>query len=368
MIDVFAGSLIDSFKLLYKTLYKAFSNKDLYDWDLIYKEVGLCNKSKLYPILVDSNQKDEVKTYLFSIPYGLSINDFRKHKDKISQFLKVSDNSLKIDLRNNLAIISVYNTSLIRYDYEDYNFNNKEFKIPIGIDLDTFKTVYWKPTDPSQAHLLIGGSTGGGKSVTLNVILSHIIKNRKDVQLYLQDTKLVDLYCFKDAKQVKYYGEGKKGIEETIQKLNKEMNNRYIQIRKAGCKDINSYRRIRRLPYIFLVIEELASFNPKDNKDFYNSLADLLAKGRASGIYVIITTQAPYSQILPGMLKNNINTIIGLKTKTKEASKVVCGIEEALVNLRGKGHGKIFLPDGMMEIQCFNISECTIGDIVNDSK
>lgn len=99
----------------------------------------------------------------------------------------------------------------------------------------------------------------------------------------------------------------------------------------------------------------MASFNPKEDKEFYKELAEILAKGRAAAITVILTTQAPYADILPGVLKNNINTIIGLKTRTQEASKVICGDYEALVNLRGKGHGKLFNATGEQEIQVFNL-------------
>lgn len=366
MIDILINTIFNASKDAYHTLYKAITKNKIYEWDYIFKELKLCNTKNLYPKLQDKNITQEVEVYLFSIPSGLSIKDFTKYKDKLSQFLKIDINSLKIELENHLAAIKLYNSKSIKFKYEDYNFYNN-FKIPLGIDLDTFKKVYWNPTDPSECHLLIGGSTGGGKSVVLNVILTHLIKFRKDIHLYLQDTKMVDLYCFKDAKQVKYYGEGKEGIDETLSKLIAEMNKRYKEIRGAGFKNIKDYRSIKRLPYVFLVIEELASFNPKNDKDFYLNLAELLAKGRAAGIYLIITTQAPYSDILPGTLKNNINVTLGLRAKTKEASKVICGIEE-LVDLRGKGHGKIFLPTNTYEIQCFNIEDSTIEDIVNQNK
>jgi S-DNA-T family DNA segregation ATPase FtsK/SpoIIIE len=344
-----------------KDVCKMFRKDGVYDWDYIFKELKLCNNSYLYPILYKSNITDILNMYLFTIPPGLSIKNFTKYENEFKQFLKVDN--IKIELVNNLLSIKTYNLENIKYNYEDYEFNN-EFKVPLGVDLDSFKPVFWKPSDPSQAHLLIGGSTGGGKSVALNVILTHLIKTRKDIQLYLQDTKMVDLYCFKEAKQVNYYGDGTNGIEEVLLKLSSEMERRYKLIRNARFKDINGYRTINRIPYIFLVIEELATFNPKLDKEFYNKLAELLAKGRGCGIYVIITTQAPYAEVLPGMLKNNINVTLGLKAKTMEASKVICGSDE-LVNLKGKGHGILYCPEKNYEIQCFNISESYIESVIN---
>ena len=70
-----------------------------------------------------------------------------------------------------------------------------------------------------------------------------------------------------------------------------------------------------------------------------------------------MTTQTPYAEILPGLLKSNINTKIGLKVNTKEASKVVCGDYDSLTKLRGEGHGKIFTGNCVREIQCFNIKK-----------
>ena len=125
------------------------------------------------------------------------------------------------------------------------------------------------------------------------------------------------------------------------------MNKRYLEIRKNN----------KKFKSIFLIIEELATFDPKENKIIYKLLGELLSKGRAASIYVILTTQTPYAEVLPGLLKSNINTKIGLKVNTKEASKVVCGDYDALTELRGKGHGKIFTATDTKEIQCFYIPD-----------
>ena len=179
--------------------------------------------------------------------------------------------------------------------------------------------------------------------------------NRKDVELWLQDTKLVDLMEYEKAPQTKVYNEGTNYSLDTIKALTSEMTSRYAYLKSKGYKNFNECPKKNKPKHIFLVIEELASFNPKEDKEFYKGLAEILAKGRAAAITVILTTQAPYADILPGVLKNNINTIIGLKTRTQEASKVICGDYEALVNLRGKGHGKLFNATGEQEIQVFNL-------------
>jgi len=333
MINLLIDSIFNAAKAIENMVFKR-----KYNWDKLFYEINLCNRSKEYPWL--HHQCDN--EFYFTIPIGLSINDFIKYKIEIATFLKINQNDLKIEYNNTLILIRI-NKQNETYNYEDYKFDNKK-GVPIGIDLDRHNIIYWDYSSPNQCHLLIAGSTGSGKSVCLDVIVNNLIR-RKNIDLYIQDTKLIDLYRYKN--RCKYYGEGKENIEEVLEDLVKEMNRRYKILRRVD----------KQFKPIFIIIEELASFNPKLDKEFYRLLGELLSKGRAASIYVILTTQTPYAEILPGVLKSNINTKIGLKTNTKEASKVVCGDYEALMNLKGKGHGKIFTANSVKEIQCFKIEE-----------
>lgn len=342
MINLFIDSIFNAAKAIENMVL----NKK-YNWDKLFYEINLCNRSKEYPWL--HHQCDDNEFY-FTIPIGLSINDFIKYKIEIATFLKINQNDLKIEYNNTLILIRI-NKQNETYNYEDYKFNEKR-GVPIGIDLDRHNIVYWDYNSSNECHLLIAGATGSGKSVCLDVVVNNLL-NRKNVELYLQDTKMVDLYKYKNRKNVKYYSEGKENIEEVLEDLVKEMNRRYKILRRVD----------KQFKPIFIIIEELASFNPKEDKVFYKLLSEILAKGRAASIYAILTTQTPYAEILPGVLKSNINTKIGLKVNTKEASKVVCGDYDALMNLKGKGHGKIFTGSSVKEIQCFKIKEAPTKEV-----
>ena len=323
------------------------------DFEPIFNETKLQNASRNTPLLVNEHTTDKTQTYIFSIPTGLTISDFMSRKQALAQFLKEDPRNIKIELVNNLATITIYDTSKLNFDYRSYNFDykTKQIRIPIGISLKNFEIVYWNPISPNEHNLLIGGSTGSGKSVCLNVIMEYLI-NRDDIELYIQDTKYVDLVEYEEAKQTKVYNTGTDYSLETVLDLVNIMNDRYKYLKSLRVKNINEAGGMK---YIFYIVEELASFNPKEDKEYYRALAELLAKGRACGIIVIITTQAPYSEILPGILKNNINSIIGLKTRTKEASKVIIGDYDLLVNLRGKGHGIFAVNGEYNEVQIFNM-------------
>lgn len=336
MINLLIDSIFNAAKSIESIVFKK-----KYNWDKLFFEINLCNRSGEYPWL---HHQENNRMFFFTIPIGLSVSNFKKYKLEIATFLKVKENNLKIEYENTLVVISI-NEQNKNYDYEDYNFDEKK-GIPIGIDLDRHNIVYWNYNSPNECHLLIAGATGSGKSVCLDVVANNLI-NRKNVELYLQDTKMIDLYKYKNEKNVKYYGEGKENIEEVLEDLVEEMNKRYKILRRVD----------KQFKPIFIIIEELASFNPKEDKVFYKLLSEILAKGRAAKIFIILTTQTPYAEVLPGQLKSNINTKIGLKVNTKEASKIISGDYNELINLRGFGHAKIINSLGIKEIQCFKIKE-----------
>lgn len=289
--------------------------KEKIDFEPLWNEIHLCNSIGNKPILLKENKTDRTQVYMFTIPVGMSIKDFIDKRLEIAQYLHCDIKDLRIKLINNLAVITIYDTSNLSFNYKDYDFKvGKELKIPIGISLEDFSTVYWNPTSPNECHMLIGGSTGSGKSVCLNVILEHLCKY-DNVELYLQDTKMVDLVKYQS--RAKVYNEGTNYSIETLKGITELMVERYSYLKKYNYKNMEGCNRKDKPKYIFYVLEELASFNPKEDKEFYKYLSELLAKGRAAGIFIIITSQACYSEILPGMLKNNINTILRTKNKNR---------------------------------------------------
>ena len=326
------------------------------DFNPLWIETKLYNNNmKNKPILKKENHSEKTDIYIFTIPVGLSITDFHKRREQIAQFLHTDLQHLKIENKNNLACITIYKEDKIEYFYEDYEFPiTKDIKIPLGINLDNWSVVYWQPLDPSEVHLFCGGSTGSGKSNAINIILRYLNEHRDDVEFYLQDCKRVDLLPFKSSNKTIYYNSGKDYAEETVSLLVDKMNARYEYLAENNLKTLVECRRKDKPKYIFYVIDELNIFDPKKDPGFYENLALLLSQGRAAGIVCIISSQSCYSGLLPGDMKNNINATLGLKSKTKEASKVICGDFEELVNLRGKGHAKFFTSDRIEELQVFN--------------
>lgn len=339
------------------------------EFEYLFKQIKLENLDGHRPILRKVIEETSYTAYLFSIPIGLSIDDFIDNKSALSQYLHKKEGDVNIELVNNQALITVKDDNKdVSFNYKDYEFEN-EMKVPIGINLLTHKIVYWEFLN--APHLLIAGSSGGGKSVMLGVIVSYIIKHIPTAELYMQDTKYLDLFLFKDCKQTKYYGENKEGIEETLDYLMSVMSERYDLIRKKHLRDVSSYNekfKDNKINPIFLIIEEISSFDKEDknDKNFYNKLTKLINKGRGCLIEVILTTQTPYVNCVPGDIKNCLGTTIGLRCNTTQASFSVCGDADILTKLKGKGHARLFTMGNKIEFQGFNIKDETIERIVKE--
>lgn len=342
-------------------------------FDYLFKMIKLQNLDGHRPILRKTIQGSSYTAYLFAIPIGLSIDDFESNKSTIAQYLHKKDEDLNIELVNHQALITIKEDNVeVSFNYEDYEFED-EMRVPIGIDLLTHRIVYWNFL--CTPHLLIAGSSGGGKSVMLGVIMSYILKHIPDAEVYSQDTKYLDMFLFKDCKQMKYYGENKEGVEEILDYLINIMNERYLKIRDKNCRDVSSYNKKYKdkMHPIFLVIEEISSFDVNNKGEdgdtkFFEMLTRLINKGRGCLIEVILTTQTPYVNCVPGTLKNSIGTTIGLRCNTTQASQSICGDSEALFTLRGRGHAKLFSLGNITEFQGFNIQDETIMKIVEEVK
>lgn len=342
-------------------------------FDYLFKMIKLQNLDGHRPILRKVVEGTSYTAYLFAIPTGLSIDDFEDNKSSIAQYLHRKEDEVNIELVNSQALITIKDDNKnVSFNYEDYEYDiNKG--IPLGLNLYTHKITYWD--FKSSPHVILGGSTNSGKSTMLNVIMSYIANSLSDqIDLYLQDTKIVDLYQYQDLDCVKYYEEYKDGIYELLSALVEEMSDRYKFLKKNKSKDIIKYNENHpnnKIKYKILIIEELSSFSIEDSEDkehFYPKLKELLNKGRAAGYQVWFTCQTPYNTTFPGVIKNNVTTVIGLRCLTGEASKSICGDFDALTKLKGKGHAKLFSSDGSEEFQGFNIQDETIENIVSGNK
>jgi DNA segregation ATPase FtsK/SpoIIIE, S-DNA-T family len=223
-------------------------------------------------------------------------------------------------------------------------------------------------------HLLVAGATGQGKSVGLNVILTSLIYKRHPSQLkfVLVDPKKVEMSVY--SKLERHYLAKLPNAEEaiitdtrkvvhTLNSLCIEMENRYEILKDAGARNLKEYngkfvaRKLnpkeghRFLPYIVLVIDELADLMMTAGKEVETPIARLAQLARAIGIHLVVATQRPSVNVITGVIKANFPARLSFRVTSKVDSRTIldAGGADQLV-----GQGDMLLSSGsdVVRLQC----------------
>jgi len=253
------------------------------------------------------------------------------------------------------SAVGVFVPNKTRQDVKWFNLctiDKTKYKIGLLLGIDYLgKTVI--EDLPSLPHLLIAGSTGGGKSTLLNSLIGSTILNydKADVELVLCDIKEgVEFSQFSKAPHLRSLIATSVDMTHIrMDELIDEMNRRYQLYAKDNVKNITEYNAKRqgsttRLPYVALIIDEFADLlsdkrvveDPekgfKDNGDMRTSrageiasrkLSKLASKARASGIHLILATQRPSAKLLEGDIKSNFPARLAFRLPSQTDSRVV---------------------------------------------
>ncbi len=178
-------------------------------------------------------------------------------------------------------------------------------------------------------HLLVAGSTGSGKSVTIHsVILSLLYKNSpKTLKLIMIDPKKVELSIYERIPHLiaPVVTEAKKSLGVFKWAIN-EMERRYEMFLKAGSRDIVSYNKKNpedSLPFIVIVVDELADLMSTYGREVEGSIVRLAQMARATGIHLILSTQRPSVEVITGLIKANITSRIALQVASQVDSRTI---------------------------------------------
>ena len=190
-------------------------------------------------------------------------------------------------------------------------------------------------------HLLIAGATGTGKSVCLNSIVASLLvaKSPDELRLLMVDPKGVELTPFDGlphlaAPTVQEF----KGFTESLTGLLNLMQQRYARLGQAGVRNIAGYNATaqRRMPYVVLVVDELAELMLAGGRESEANLVRLAQMGRATGIHLVLATQRPTVDVVTGLLKANIATRIAFTVASQTDSRVILDVSGA-EGLLGRG-------------------------------
>lgn len=190
-------------------------------------------------------------------------------------------------------------------------------------------------------HLLVGGATGGGKSVCVNsLIISLLLRNSpEDLKIVMIDPKVIEFEFYKDLPHLLFpVANTLEKSAEVIKWCVNEMNRRYTELRKIKRKNLADIPiKQRPFPIIVVVIDELAEITmSKKASELTDDLNSLARMARASGIHMILATQRPDKDAVPGQLKSNIPSAIALKVLKDYESRIILG-QEGAEKLVGRG-------------------------------
>lgn len=213
-------------------------------------------------------------------------------------------------------------------------------------------------------HLLIAGTTGSGKSVCINTILLSVLMTRTpaQVRLILVDPKMVELQAYKNVPHLCCdVVTNMKKAPGVLEWAVNEMENRYALFSAAGVNHIKLYNRLDKaelekrlgrppepdraqLPYIVIVIDELADLMSTAQNEVEESIQRLAQKSRAVGMHVILATQRPSVDVITGVIKANLPCQIAFKVNRKLDSRVILDTNGA-EKLVGNGD-MLYVPPG----------------------
>jgi DNA segregation ATPase FtsK/SpoIIIE, S-DNA-T family len=255
----------------------------------------------------------------------------------------------------------------LRNVLESYDFKlfSQQNKLPFIIG-ENAKGGYDFACLTKLRHLLISGATGSGKSVFLNIFLICLILNvpPDELLLYLVDPKMVELSQYESFPQVQQIISDMRQATTLLSQLCAEMDKRYKIMANSHVKNIDTYNKKnpnKKMPYIVCVIDEYADLY-MINPDVEEYLVRLGQKARAAGIHLVIATQRPSSDIVTGVLKSNLPSVISFRLKSSSDYMTVFG-KGIPYQLLGKGDGVARIEGQYNEFERFQSPCLTTNEI-----
>ncbi|NTW50820.1 MAG: DNA translocase FtsK, partial [Chlorobiales bacterium] len=227
-------------------------------------------------------------------------------------------------------------TVRIKSVLQSEKFKNSKFILPIAFG-KTISNETFIDDLAKMPHLLIAGSTGSGKSVGINTVLASLIYfcSPDKVKFLLIDPKRVELFPYQKLKNhflVKYKDLEEQIITDTskavyaLKSAEKEMERRYERLAKVGVRNIQAFNEKfpdEEMPYIVVVIDELADMMITAGRDVEEPIARLAQLARAVGIHLVVATQRPSVDVITGVIKANFPARISYQVASKVDSRTI---------------------------------------------
>ena len=233
---------------------------------------------------------------------------------------------------------------------EDFKTAKSKLSVALGKDVAGSPVI---ANIAKMPHVLIAGSTGSGKSVCINTIITSIVYNAKpsEVKLVMVDPKVVELSVYNGIPHllIPVVTDPKKAAGALAWAV-QEMDNRYNLFAQRGVRDLAGYNKAQEaehmgtLPQIVVIIDELADLMMVAAKDVEESICRLAQKARAAGMHLVIATQRPSVDVITGLIKANVPSRIAFAVSSQVDSRTILD-QVGAEKLLGKGD-MLYFPAG----------------------
>lgn len=370
---------LPAFHLLNKPAGTAFMNDTTEMYDSKRKLEATLESFGVRAKVLDVVRGPAVTRYEVQPATGVKVSRIVSLTDDIALALAAKDVRMEAPIPGKSAIgIEVPNGEIsvvtMREVMETPVFMNAASKLSIAFGRDiSGQTIVGNLA--KMPHLLVAGATGSGKSVCINGIIASILYKAKpdEVKFLMIDPKMVELNVYNGIPHLLApVVTNPKRASLALKKIVVEMEKRYELFSKTGTRNIEGYNQQVKhdhtlvLPYIVVIVDELADLMMVASNEVEDSIARLAQMARAAGIHLIIATQRPSVDVITGVIKANIPSRIAFGVSSQVDSRTIldsAGAEKLL----GRGD-MLFLPMGMnkpIRVQGAFLSDEEVENIVS---
>jgi len=294
-----------------------------------------------------------VTMYEFEPAAGVKINRVVSLSDDLALALKAQ--SARVSTVQGKAAIGIEipnrqrETVFLREILSSEAFKKNNSKLALSLGKDIFGTPVVADLS-KMPHLLVAGATGSGKSVAINSMVMSILYKATptEVKMLMVDPKVIELSAYEEIPHlISPVITSPKEAAGALKKMVIEMERRYRVLAERAVRNIEGYniqaKDEEQLPYIVIVIDELADLMFTAASDVEDSIARLAQMGRASGMHLILATQRPSVDVITGIIKANFPARISFQVSSKVDSRTILDTHGA-EQLLGKGDMLLMLP------------------------
>jgi S-DNA-T family DNA segregation ATPase FtsK/SpoIIIE len=265
-------------------------------------------------------------------------------------------------------------------DSKEFKMQKRRLPIAMGVD------IFGEPIIEDLAempHLLVAGSTGSGKSVFMNTLIGSLISRHsaRDLRMILIDPKMVEMAAYNDLPHLAcpVVTDPQNDAKVVLNGLVTEMDDRYNRMRELGARNVDGYNDVIRkrkrtdfprfdgkwqtMPYIVLIIDELADMMMLLGKDAETPITRIAQKARAAGIHMVIATQRPSADVVTGLIKANFPTRVAFRVMSGIDSRTILD-QSGAETLLGKGDMLYLASGGTRRLHGAYLNESEVQSMV----